>query len=297
MEESNVILAGGAVVWRRNEDDLIEIALVHRVKYDDWSLPKGKVESQESVIACAFREVMEETGFSVRFGPCLGTHSYSVENATKKVTYWSAKFLKEIGVPNPQEVDQIRWITLDQVDSVVTRVLDREVIRQFRNFDPDSKALILMRHAQALDRNDWSGEDCDRPLNTYGERQAKRVLLNFQSFEIEEIHSSSAVRCYESVSPMARALNIGFFFTDSLSEDVYMKDKERPFKYIQRLLMNDYSTLVCSHNPIIPRAISSFVDKFGVEISDTKLEPGDAWIVHHIDREVIAVDYLPAPKV
>jgi 8-oxo-dGTP diphosphatase len=61
--------------------------------------------------------------------------------------------------------------------------------------------------------------------------------------------------------------------------------------------MNDYSTLVCSHNPIIPRAISSFVDKFGVEISDTKLEPGDAWIVHHIDREVIAVDYLPAPKV
>ena len=297
MEENSVIRAGGGVIWRRNDEDQIEIALVHRIKYNDWSLPKGKAENNESIIACAFREIMEETGFSIRFGPCLGTYAYPVGESKKEVTYWSAKFLNEIGAPNPQEVDQIKWVLLDQIDTEVTRDLDREVVRQFRKFDPDSKALILMRHVEALDRHDWSGKDCDRPLNSHGERQAKRVLSNFQPYAVEEIHSSSAVRCYESITPMARALSVDFFFTDSLSEDVYLKDKERPIKYIHRLLVNDYPTLVCSHNPILPRAISSFVDKFGVDVSDTKLEPADAWIAHHVDREVIAVDYLPGPKV
>jgi 8-oxo-dGTP diphosphatase len=295
--ENNVVQAGGGVVWRRNDEDRIEIALVHRVEYDDWSLPKGKVEGDESIIACAYREIMEETGFSVRFGPCLGSYSYPVGDSMKEVTYWSAKFLKVTGTPNPQEVDQVTWIDIDQVETAITRELDREVIRKFREFDPDSKALILMRHAQALARHDWSGEDCDRPLNNHGERQARRILSNFQPYAIEEIHSSSAVRCYESITPMARALSVDFFFTDSLSEDVYLKDKDRPIKYIHRLLVNDYPVLVCSHNPILPRTISSFVDKFGVGVSEINLEPADAWIAHHVDREVIAIDFLPAPKV
>ena len=74
-KNSQEIIAGGGVVWRRNAQDVIEIALVHRVRYDDWSLPKGKVEGEESIIACAYREIMEETGFAVRFGPQLGTYS------------------------------------------------------------------------------------------------------------------------------------------------------------------------------------------------------------------------------
>jgi len=296
-KDNQEIVAGGGVVWRRNSQDVIEIALVHRVQYDDWSLPKGKVEGEESIIACAYREIMEETGFAIRFGPMLGTYSYPVKEQRKTVTYWSAKYLKDIGTPNPVEVDQVKWIALSEAKAVVTRELDREVISRFMEFDPDSKPLVLLRHAQALDRHDWSGEDGDRPLNTIGERQAKRLLSNFQPFGIEEIHSSSAVRCYETITPMARALSVDFFFTDSLSEDVFLLNRERPIKYIHRLLVNDYPVLVCSHNPILPQAISSFVDKFGIEVSDTKLEPSDAWVAHHIDREVIAVDFLPGPKI
>lgn len=296
MEENKVIRAGGGVVWRRNSDDAIEIAIIHRVRYDDWSLPKGKLEGDESVVAGAYREIMEETGFAVRFGPQLGTYSYSIGDQLKEVTYWSAKFLNEIGKPNPDEVDKVEWVRLDDVESRISRDLDRQVISQFKKFDPDSKPLILLRHAQALNRNDWGGEDCDRPLDSLGERQAKRLLSNFAPYGLEEIHSSSAVRCYESITPMARALSVDFFFTDSLSEDVFLKDKERPIKYIHRLLVNDYTTLVCSHNPILPKAISSFIDKFGVEVNEIKLEPADAWIAHHVDREVIAVDFLPAPR-
>jgi phosphohistidine phosphatase SixA/8-oxo-dGTP pyrophosphatase MutT (NUDIX family) len=294
--EVSEIQAAGAIVWRRNESDAIEIALVHRPKYDDWSIPKGKVEGEESLIACAYREVVEETGFAVRFGQSLGSAHYEVNGLRKTVTYWSARLLGEQGKPNPEEVDAVRWMSCEEAKEQLGRDSDRQIVETFQSIEPDTKPLILLRHAKAIERQEWAGEDTDRPLSSLGERQAKRMLTNFLPFAVEEIHSSSAVRCYESITPLARGLNVDFFFTDSLTEEVFHKNNERPFKYVQRLLVNDFTTLVCSHNPILPSIVSAFVDKFGVEVPSTKLEPGDAWVAHHVEREVVAIDFLPAPK-
>lgn len=296
MGEVSEIQAAGAIVWRRNESDAIEIALVHRPKYDDWSIPKGKVEGEESLIACAYREVVEETGFAVRFGQSLGSAHYEVNGLRKTVTYWSARLLGEQGKPNPEEVDAVRWMSCEEAKEQLGRDSDRQIVETFQSIEPDTKPLILLRHAKAIERQEWAGEDTDRPLSSLGERQAKRMLTNFLPFAVEEIHSSSAVRCYESITPLARGLNVDFFFTDSLTEEVFHKNNERPFKYVQRLLVNDFTTLVCSHNPILPSIVSAFVDKFGVEVPITKLEPGDAWVAHHVEREVVAIDFLPAPK-
>ena len=296
MGEVSEIQAAGAIVWRRNESDAIEIALVHRPKYDDWSIPKGKVEGEESLIACAYREVVEETGFAVRFGQSLGSAHYEVNGLRKTVTYWSARLLGEQGKPNPEEVDAVRWMSCEEAKEQLGRDSDRQIVETFQSIEPDTKPLILLRHAKAIERQEWAGEDTDRPLSSLGERQAKRMLTNFLPFAVEEIHSSSAVRCYESITPLARGLNVDFFFTDSLTEEVFHKNNERPFKYVQRLLVNDFTTLVCSHNPILPSIVSAFVDKFGVEVPSTKLEPGDAWVAHHVEREVVAIDFLPAAK-
>ena len=296
MGEVSEIQAAGAIVWRRNESDAIEIALVHRPKYDDWSIPKGKVEGEESLIACAYREVVEETGFAVRFGQSLGSAHYEVNGLPKTVTFWSARLLGEQGKPNPEEVDAVRWMSCEEAKEQLGRDSDRQIVETFQSIEPDTKPLILLRHAKAIERQEWAGEDTDRPLSSLGERQAKRMLTNFLPFAVEEIHSSSAVRCYESITPLARGLNVDFFFTDSLTEEVFHKNNERPFKYVQRLLVNDFTTLVCSHNPILPSIVSAFVDKFGVEVPSTKLEPGDAWVAHHVEREVVAIDFLPAPK-
>ncbi|NDA84418.1 MAG: NUDIX hydrolase [Burkholderiaceae bacterium] len=296
MGEVSEIQAAGAIVWRRNESDAIEIALVHRPKYDDWSIPKGKVEGEESLIACAYREVVEETGFAVRFGQSIGSVHYEVNGLRKTVTYWSARLLGEQGKPNPEEVDAVRWMSCEEAKEQLGRDSDRQIVETFQSIEPDTKPLILLRHAKAIERQEWAGEDTDRPLSSLGERQAKRMLTNFLPFAVEEIHSSSAVRCYESITPLARGLNVDFFFTDSLTEEVFHKNNERPFKYVQRLLVNDFTTLVCSHNPILPSIVSAFVDKFGVEVPSTKLEPGDAWVAHHVEREVVAIDFLPAPK-
>ena len=297
MDVTNPIIAAGAVVWRRSQDDEIELALIHRSRHQDWSFPKGKLENNESLISCAYREVQEETGCNVRFGPCLGEISYLVNQQEKKVTFWSAKLLSVEGTPRPDEVDEVRWVKVHEAKLLITRETDLEVLRRFEELDLDTKPLILLRHAKAIERTEWAGEDTDRPLSSVGERQAKRLLSTLQPFGVEEIHSSSAVRCYETITPMARSLNIDFFFTDSLSEDVHRKDKTRPVKYIERLLVNNYPILICSHNPVLPNVVSGFVEKFGVEIDETKLEPGDSWVIHHIEREVVAIEFLPGPKV
>lgn len=293
----NEILAAGTVPWRRDESGAIQVALVHRPKYDDWSFPKGKLEGIESAVACAYRETLEETGFEVRFHNCLGEVSYSTPEGLKRVTYWSAKFLKESGEPNPAEVDEVIWLDPESARSRLSRDTEREILERFLATDLDTKVLILLRHAKAFAREDWSAEDLDRPLSSIGEQQAKRLISSLTPFNITEIHSSSAVRCYETVNPLARALSLDYFFTDTLTEYVFARNSARTVKYIDRLLENDHTTLVCSHNPILPKYLGKKFSRQGFEVSEAALKPGEAWVLHHIGNEVIAVDHLPAPAI
>lgn len=165
------------------------------------------------------------------------------------------------------------------------------------NVGSDIQTLILLRHAKAISRENWDGEDLDRPLDSLGEVQAKRLVANFSPMEIAEIHSSSAVRCYETINPLARALSLDYFFTDTLSEFIYSKHPERTFKYIDRLLENDFATLVCSHNPILPNYLSRKLERQGFSVPKTKLAPGDAWVVKHLEKEILAVEHLPVPSI
>jgi 8-oxo-dGTP pyrophosphatase MutT (NUDIX family)/phosphohistidine phosphatase SixA len=292
-----MIKASGGVVWRRNETDQIEIALVHRPKYDDWSLPKGKVEEHEDSISCAYREILEETGFHVQLGQFLGTTVYENLEGTKSVDYWAAKYLEERGIPNPFEIDLIEWVHLSQISQFELRPTDKEILTRFESIELDTSTLILLRHAKAISREEWSSDDGDRPLASLGLQQAKRLISNLIPYEIKEIHTSSAVRCYETVNPLARALELNYIFSDQLSEYEFSKDKDAAYFYIKDLLKNDFATLICSHNPILPNVVARLFEKSGFDLPITKLEPGDAWILHHLDREVIAVDYLAAPTI
>ncbi len=88
---SEVVLAAGAIVWRKHKDKFTEVAIIHRPKYDDWTFPKGKCEVNEPLIACAHREVLEETNIHTEFGAYLGKVEYLTTEGRKQVTYWSAK--------------------------------------------------------------------------------------------------------------------------------------------------------------------------------------------------------------
>jgi 8-oxo-dGTP diphosphatase len=106
------IEAAGGVVWRRDGGRL-EVLLVHRPKYDDWSFPKGKIEVGEQPVEAAVREVLEETGHTCEVGAKLASARYSDRKGrAKRVRYWAMTVLDGSFSPC-SEVDEIRWVGID----------------------------------------------------------------------------------------------------------------------------------------------------------------------------------------
>lgn len=290
-----VLRAAGAVVWRKNAEDDLEILLIHRPKYDDWSFPKGKVEANESLLACAYREVKEETGYEVVFGSYIGEINYLVDGLPKKVKYWSAHLHSMVGEYDAREVDQVVWYKPAEALIILSRQEDIKILESFLKLERDTQVLILLRHAKALARNEWNGDDGDRPLIQLGQSQADFLALSLRAYAIEEIHTSDAVRCYETVRPLAQAIKKDLIFASEVSEYGFERDELKSTKYVRQLLKNNTPTLVCSHNPVLPYILEKLITKSGVEISSTKLEPASAWVINHLDTEVISIDFMPGP--
>ena len=291
------IRAAGAVLWRQLSEDLVQVALIHRPRYDDWSFPKGKVEDGESDIACAHREVLEETGFQSLFGPELQTVQYMVGDTEKIVRYWSAEAIGESnGSHDVDEVDQIVWFTIPDAYEKLSRSGDQEVLRSFESFGVNTIPLVLLRHGKAIAREEWEGDDGDRPLAQLGQLQAKRMLSLYLPFGISEIHTSDAVRCYETVVPMARSLNLNVIYWSELSEYAFEKDKKASLKVVQEIIESEARSIVCGHNPVLPGMVAKLIGKKSFKAFDRGLLPGEAWILHHRDGEVIAIDWLAAPE-
>ena len=294
---SSPILAAGAVLWRKSEKKKIEVLIIHRPKYDDWTFPKGKAEIGEPLIACAYREVLEETNIETAFGPYLGEVEYLTNDGKKKVSFWSAKVVKEKEFKPNAEVDQLKWVEVTKVKEMLTLDTDRKILEQFLQIDPDTKPFILLRHAKAVTRDEWQGEDDDRPLDSYGQNQAKRLLAMYQVFNLEQIHSSDAVRCYDTVVAIAKGLNIKLEVTGKLSESTFKKDKEKAFDYAKDLIKLNESVLLCSHNPILPKMLNKLTKKSEVDADEGKLLPADGWVIHRIGKEVIQIDRIDSPSI
>jgi len=292
------IVAAGGVVWRRDMEGEIEVLLVHRQRYDDWTLPKGKLEEGEALISCAYREILEEAGLSVKLGPYIGAVEYFVPDGLKNVAYWSASLIEDNSSFHPnEEVDQIIWLDLQSAAFKATRDSDREILVRFSSTPYDSSALIMLRHGKALERTEWQGEDEDRPLQLVGQLQAKRMLSLYQVFGVDEIHTSDAVRCLDTVSLMAKSLQITPTITNAVSEYTYKKNKEKAIDYAKELIKKKKQVILCSHNPVLPRMMEKLTKKIDFDYPDNKLLPGEAWVLFHNKKEVLQIDRVAAPTV
>ncbi|MET9255875.1 NUDIX hydrolase [Streptomyces sp. NPDC003717] len=120
------IQAAGCVLWRRTPAGL-EICLVHRPKYDDWSHPKGKLKRGEDALTAALREVAEETGYTAEPYRELPSTDYEADGRPKHVRYWSATPIGGAFTPN-DEVDEIRWLPLPEARTTLTQPRDRELL-------------------------------------------------------------------------------------------------------------------------------------------------------------------------
>ena len=123
--------AAGGVVYRRNGDAALEVLLVDRPRYDDWTLPKGKLHRGESHEAGALREVEEETGFRCELGRELPSSRYRDQKGRPKIVrYWTMRPLDGAFHPH-DEVDDARWLPLDEAEAELSYDRDREILHAF----------------------------------------------------------------------------------------------------------------------------------------------------------------------
>ncbi|MFJ1610261.1 NUDIX hydrolase [Streptomyces sp. NPDC088253] len=122
------VRAAGCVLWRRSPlGGELEICLVHRPKYDDWSHPKGKLKRGEEPLAGALREVREETGYTAVPGAALPTLRYPVAGRPKEVRYWAAEATDGRFAPN-DEVDRILWLSPAAARDRLTQPRDADLV-------------------------------------------------------------------------------------------------------------------------------------------------------------------------
>ncbi|MBN0045142.1 NUDIX hydrolase [Streptomyces actuosus] len=126
--EDSTVQAAGCVLWRRSPvDDGLEICLVHRPKYDDWSHPKGKLKREEDPLSGALREVAEETGHRAVPGRELTTLHYTANGRPKRVRYWAAEAAGGGFTPNT-EVDRLLWLPPVAARKRLTQPRDRDLV-------------------------------------------------------------------------------------------------------------------------------------------------------------------------
>jgi 8-oxo-dGTP pyrophosphatase MutT (NUDIX family)/phosphohistidine phosphatase SixA len=202
---SRLVKAAGGVAWRPGPDGEPEVLLVHRKKYDDWSLPKGKTEPGELLPVTAVREVLEEGGARIALGRRLVSVRYNVGGRPKRVHYWAARVLSvdELAVPNA-EIDEVAWVPANSAVEKVSYSHDHGVLADFTARPVRTVPLILLRHAKAQSKSGWKRPDAVRPLDDSGRSDAKSLADLLACFAPRpRLISSTALRCTDTLRPLS----------------------------------------------------------------------------------------------
>ena len=276
-----LVRAAGVVVVRHGPGGP-EVAVIHRGLRADWSLPKGKVEPGEHPIVAAVRECDEETGLVPVLGPPLARQEYVALGAPKVVDYWAARVGSDEGFAPDDEVEEIAWLPAGEAAARLTYPRDGDLVTEAVALPP-STPLILLRHTQALKRADFKGKiDADRPLSGKGRSQAKALVPLLAAYGIEQVRSSDAARCRETVKRYAKSIDAQVRLEPTLSEESYDEHPKRASRRMSELLLDPAPMVVCSHRPVMPALVEAIASLriTGPFDLDPKLPPGGFLVVH-----------------
>ena len=261
-----VVLAAGTLPWRRRRGAL-QVALVHRPRYDDWSWAKGKLDPGEIFPVAATRETAEETGLQVRLGRPLPSSTYHLGvrggiPVVKDVRYWAAEVVGGEGVLE-HEIDEVAWLEVDKARKRLTHQRDVDQLDGLVEADSAGALttwpLALVRHAKAEPRASWSGKDWLRPLDARGERQAGELVPLLGAYGITRLVSSPSTRAARTIAPYAQSAGQRLRLKPGLSEEGYADNPAKAPHHLRRLVERGVPAALCSHGPVLPDLITELI--------------------------------------
>nr|WP_194719986.1 NUDIX domain-containing protein [Cellulosimicrobium arenosum] len=321
VEHAPVIESAGSLVWRERHGEL-QVRLVHRPRYDDWSWPKGKLEEGETFQAAAAREVAEETGKPIVLGiPLPGLQYLTGEGRVKRVHYWAAQrasrtrdagaLAARAPVPpvSPHEIDAGVWLSAQDAATRLTRDADRTPLDALvRARDEDRLAthvVVIARHGKAVARGAWYGDEHDRPLTPSGHAQSAALVPVLAAYGVGTVVTSRWDRCAQTIAPYASASGLATVSSDHLTEVQHERSPARVARTVRELLDVDGSSVLCTHRPVLPTVLDVLGQHSRRPVAnalptrDPFLEPGEV-IVAHVARtskgpRVVAAEKIAPP--
>ncbi|SFB12235.1 8-oxo-dGTP diphosphatase [Amycolatopsis marina] len=311
-EATPAVRAAGAVLWRTGKKEAggtVEVAVAHRPRYGDWSLPKGKLDPGETPPVAAVRELREETGFDAVLGRYLRQVGYEVEQrgsrVYKVVDFFSARAVSGEFEAN-DEVDDLRWLPVREAESLLTYPADVAVLREFRALPAQLTTVLLVRHAKAGKREEWTGDDDLRPLSDAGLRQAEAVRTMVRAFGPDRVLAAPRLRCVQTVQGVAEDLSTEVRHEALLAEEGYWRD---PVLGVARLLaiVSDGGTpLISSQGGVIPDVVTMLAERDGVALpwgksGTVSAKKGSLWLLsfrpatEEEGPRLVAASYFPSP--
>jgi 8-oxo-dGTP diphosphatase len=284
--KSSIWAAGGVVT--RTRKGKREFLLVHRPRYNDWSLPKGKLDGKESFRAAALREVKEETGKDAEVIAQLGTIAYSTRRRNHKVVrYWLLDSLGGTFVPN-REVNKIVWLTVNKARHVLTYNRDREILSWADSLlhQPKAARAYLVRHADADTRKKWKRNEARRPLSKRGKRQARDITDRLTRVPVTGVRSATARSCIETVEGLAATVGLKLVTDTALSQGAKPKSLR-----LELADLRGEARVLCSHGDVVQAYIES-LSAAGVRLDGAKKwQKGSIWIIDLYKGEVTSATY------
>lgn len=285
------IRAAGGLLWRPVRGG-VEVCLVHRPRYADWSLPKGRLGPGEHPLHAALREVAEETGARAVPQARLPRVRYRSQGRPKVVDYWSMRAVAAGGLPADDEVDEVRWLAVDQAVRLVSYPRDAAVVRAFAALPPVTATVMLVRPAHAVGRSSWAGSQGGRPLSVAGWAQARRLAPLVAVVAPVRLLAASARRCVQTLSPVADLLDLPVEVTEELDEPrAGQSQDECALAAAARLAAfgaTGTSAVVCSQRPMISGAL----ERLSGHCVDFTAAHAGGWLLAFAGTTLIATDPL-----
>lgn len=290
------IRAAGGVVWRPGRHG-VEVCVVHRPRYDDWSLPKGKLEPGEHPLVAAVREVAEEADVQAVPQVRLSPVAYTMRDGSpKRVEYWSMRAVGGGGFQVHTEVDEVRWLPTDDAAQRVSYSHDISVLREFAALPAVTAVVALVRHASAGKRGTWSGPDSARPLDAQGIAQAQALAPLIEVIRPHRLVAATVRRCRQTLDPLADRLDLPIEADSALDEPDPGQDPDEKETVaaarLTRLAAACSAAAVCSQGKVIPGALARLA---GAPPGNFVTSKGTGWLLAFAEDRLVATDRLVPP--